>query len=42
MEALTDLIISGDGQLLDLQEHKGISVITISEFAQRLADEGDA
>jgi putative PIN family toxin of toxin-antitoxin system len=39
VETQADFIVSGDRHLLDLHEHKGIPILTVREFLERLATE---
>ena len=37
MDASADFIVSGDRHLLDISEYKGIPVITVNDFGEKLA-----
>jgi putative PIN family toxin of toxin-antitoxin system len=37
VDAAADFIVSGDRHLLELSEYKGISIITVNEFEEKLA-----
>jgi len=37
MDAAADYIVSGDRHLLDISEYKGIPIITVNEFEEKLA-----
>lgn len=37
LDARADLIVSGDHHLLDLTEYKGIPILSVDQFAERLA-----
>ena len=36
LDAKADFIVSGDRHLLDLREYKGISILTVKQFSERL------
>jgi putative PIN family toxin of toxin-antitoxin system len=37
VDAAADFIVSGDRHLLEISEYKGISIITVNEFEEKLA-----
>ena len=37
VEARADLVVTGDHHLLDLREYKGIAIVTVYEFLERLS-----
>lgn len=37
VDARADMIVSGDHHLLDLTEYKGIPILSVDQFAERLA-----
>ena len=39
LDARADLIVSGDHHLLDLTEYKGIPILSVDQFAERLAED---
>ena len=40
MEARADIVVTGDHHLLDLRQYKGIAIVSVREFLERLHERG--
>jgi hypothetical protein len=42
LDAVADLVVSGDRHLLDLAEYRGIRILTVREFMEKLSTENQS